>query len=181
MFSKLIQIFEECIVDAGRNINLVLSALKLLELLSVLNIEDFTISQWIFFIDCILIIIYIAFGWKLIKNEAQEVTGEEFEIINKPNSLTFKAYCSKILTSKFTASFLNEEDQSDLHSPGEPLEGQKRRLIFTQNVESLEELTQSIISYTCYLAMRNVNRTYVNMDAVNDLIQKDFVSPEIIM
>ncbi len=37
------------------------------------------------------------------------------------------------------------------------------------------EITQSIIKYICYLSMRNVTSTKLDLEAIEEQIEKDFV------
>jgi len=38
------------------------------------------------------------------------------------------------------------------------------------------EITQAIIKYICYLSMRNVTNTKLDLEAIEEQIEKDFVS-----
>ena len=82
-------------------------------------------------------------------------------------------YCD-ILTNEFVAQFLDTDDNPNLDS-NSILEKSDRRLIFNNNVDSLDELSQKLINYIVYLSQRNTNRTVLNTDFIEELIEKDFL------
>ncbi len=49
---KLIQIFQDTESKPAQMAVVILAALRLLEIMSVLNIEDHTLFQWVFVVDC---------------------------------------------------------------------------------------------------------------------------------
>ena len=91
---------------------------------------------------------------------------------NTPRRM-FTPLFSNLLAGKFKARFLDpEESNIDTMSL---LEKSDRRLIFNKNVESMEELSQNMINYLLYLSQRNTTRTILNIDSIEELIEKDFL------
>jgi hypothetical protein len=45
-------------------------------------------------------------------------------------------------------------------------------------VETLDELTQAVISFICYLSMRNISKSKIDLQVIGDLIEKDFIQLE---
>lgn len=133
LLCKLVQIFQDCENDPGQSTTVVLAAFRVLEIMSVLNIEDHTLFQWVFVVD--------SFGWKVITNDILEVADPRLIKTKKSNS-GFVPFCFNILCSKFTATFMNEAEGSDRIGVGESLnqEPQDLRLVFDRSVRLVSSL-----------------------------------------
>jgi len=125
---KLIQIFQDTEAKPGPMANVILAALRVLEIMSVLNVEDHTLFQWVFVVD--------SFGWKVITNDLIDESEMSSPVAVKKTSEGFIPFCFNILSARFTATFLNEAEAGDGVGLRESLNQdlQDRRLIFTKNV-----------------------------------------------
>jgi len=127
LLCKLIQIFKDCEKEPKQSGVVVIAAFRVLEIMSVLNIEDHTLFQWVFVVD--------SFGWKVLTNDMLEVSNPK--LINaKKHNHGFIPFCFNILCSKFTATFMNEAEGKDRVEVGESLHQgfQDLRLVFNKSV-----------------------------------------------
>lgn len=169
LLCKLIQIFQDSESKQKQYTIVILAALRVLEIMSVLNIEDHTLFQWVFVVD--------SFGWKVLANDLID-DSEPKPILLKNEGQGFVPFCFNILSAKFTATFMNEAEGNDRVEMGESLhhDVQDRRLIFTKNTGGMMEITQSIIKYICYLSMKNVTSTKLDLAVIEEQVEKDFIS-----
>ena len=127
LLCKLIQIFQDRIVKSDQSTVVIVEALRVLEIMSVLNIEDHTLFQWVFVVD--------SFGWKVITNEMLDEDDIK-KIVRTTEGRNFTPFCFNILWQNFTATFMNEAEGNEKVVMGDNLdqEMKEERLIFIKNV-----------------------------------------------
>jgi hypothetical protein len=149
IMTELMNIFSD-----RKSINQMLSGLKLLEELSLLNQRDFLLYQWIFFYD--------VFNVEL--TEGQQHSG-------------YWPLIPQIFTSQFSARVNYRVDGITTQ-----IEKTPRGLVLTQtSVEDLDELELRARTLLQYMIYHNVERSIVDLAAIEQVIENEFVLDHYIM
>ena len=155
IFMELIMNIEDN--ERNKKVKLVLESLKFIELLSLANIEEFILYQWIFIIDTF---------------DMQNLN------YNNKNSLLFNLMQkdNKIF-HPFAFSLLNLDDLKNVDD--KLLEGKhksKNELYIRINKENIDELQTAVKKY--FFAIGDMNSYQVSEDynQVEDIIEKDFIA-----
>ena len=155
-------IFMELIMNIGdeernKEVKLVLESLKFIELLSLANIEEFILYQWIFIIDTFDI------ENLNIKNENSLI----FNLLNKERKI-------------FRPIVVNLLDIKDLNNIDEKLlEGNHRsksELYIRIKNESKEDLKKAVTKYFYSIGDMNSYKVYINYDQIEEVSEKDFLA-----
>mgnify|MGYP006091951501 CR=1 FL=1 len=116
LLNELISVFEARTSEAGgtdrENTDLIIEAIKLVELLSSLNIEDFQMNQWIFLID--------GYGMKAIEGGPENV-GRPPTKDKDHDTEAFKTFIIRFIGSQ-EFSFYNVDKPHDGHGDSGELE-----------------------------------------------------------
>jgi len=159
IFTELVNIL------AGRKKNnpldLSLSSVKLIEELSLANMEEFCLYQWIFLIDTY---------------EVNKMNPDnQLNIINSLLHSDLRAF--KPLEMELVRDFFKHSDLVVDINKLKCDEYQKRGLIVqTQKLDSKEELSNYVSRLFFYIALMNNFRTKVDWDAVENMIEGDFLN-----
>ena len=142
--------------ERNKKVKLVLESLKFIELLSLANIEEFILYQWIFIID--------TFDMQNLnyKNESSLL----FNLMKKDNKIFHP----------FAFSLLNLEDMKNIDE--KMLEGKhksKTELYIRIKKEDMSELQKAVQKY--FYAIGDMNSYQVNDDynQAEEVIEKDFI------
>lgn len=95
---------------------LTLEALKLIEILSLLNLEDFQLNQWIFLLD----------SYNMVKTSFREK--ERAEMVTKQQPKYFMPYIVALMDKHSEFDFKELEEESGEENVGSPLEEMKQEI-----------------------------------------------------
>ena len=146
--------------ERNKQVKLVLESLKFIELLSLANIEEFILYQWIFIID--------TFDMENlnIKNENSLL----FNILKKERKI-FKPIAVNLL------------DIKDLNDVDEKLfEGNHRsksELYIRIKNENKKDLQKAVKKYFYSIGDMNSYKVYINYDQIEQVIEKDFIAEKV--
>ena len=154
IFMELIMNIEDN--ERNKKVKLVLESLKFIELLSLANIEEFILYQWIFIID--------TFDMQNLnyKNENSLL----FNLMKKDNKIFHP----------FAFSLLNLEDLKNIDE--KILEGKhksKNELYIRIKKESMDELQKALKKYFFSIGDMNSYQVYDDYEQVEEVIEKDFI------
>ena len=154
IFMELIMNIED--KKRNKKVKLVLESLKFIELLSLANIEEFILYQWIFIID--------TFDMQNLnyKNESSLL----FNLMKKDNKIFHP----------FTFSLLNLDDLKNVDE--KLIEGKhksKNELYIRIKNESMEELQKVLKKYFFAIGDMNSYQFYDDYEKVEEVIEKDFI------
>ena len=154
IFMELIMNIEDN--ERNKKVKLVLESLKFIELLSLANIEEFMLYQWIFIIDT----------FDMQNLNYQNENSLLFNLMKKDNKIFHP----------FAFSLLNLED---MKNPDEKLlEGKhksKNELYIRIKNESMDELQKALKKYFFSIGDMNSYQVYDDYDQVEEVIEKDFI------
>ena len=158
IFMELIMNIEN--EERNKQVKLVLESLKFIELLSLANIEEFILYQWIFIIDTFDM--------------------ENLNIKNE-NSLLFNLL--KKERKIFRPIAVNLLDIKDLNDVDEKLfEGNHRsksELYIRIKNENIEDLQKAVKKYFYSIGDMNSYKVYINYDQIEQVIEKDFIAEKV--
>ena len=154
IFMELIMNIED--KERNKKVKLVLESLKFIELLSLANIEEFILYQWIFIID--------TFDMQNLnyKNESSLL----FNLMKKDNKIFHP----------FAFSLLNLEDLKNVDE--KLFEGKhksKTELYIRIKNETMEELQKVLKKYFFAIGDMNSYQFYDDYEKVEEVIEKDFI------
>ncbi|CAK55597.1 unnamed protein product (macronuclear) [Paramecium tetraurelia] len=148
LLTLLISIFK----NKQSNQNLVLAALKLVEMISFMQQDEFFLHQWIF--------IYDYFGIKIQENQGIGVPITPF---------LYQPYCSNFLFQQYSVDY-SKVEQTNVTDP------QKREIIIKQiKVDGQQQLEEISLQLCNYLVQLNSIRIYTANEDIEDLIENDFI------
>ena len=154
IFMELIMNIED--QERNKKVKLVLETLKFIELLSLANIEEFILYQWIFIIDT----------FDMQNLNYQNESSLLFNLMKKD---------SKIF-HPFTFNLLNLEDLKNVNE--KLLEGKhkcKNELYIRINKENMDELQSALKKYVFSIGDMNSYQFYEDYEQVEEVIEKDFI------
>jgi hypothetical protein len=155
IFMELIMNIED--KERNKKVKLVLESLKFIELLSLANIEEFILYQWIFIIDTFDM-----------QNLNYENESSLLYNLMKPDNKIFHP---------FAFSLLNLDDLKNKDE--KLLEGKhksKNELYIRINKESMNELQKALKKYFYAIGDMNSYQIYDDYDQVEEVIEKDFIA-----
>jgi len=172
LLTLLIQIFNK--KNTQKNPNLILAALKLIELMSIVGLEEFYGNQWVFLFDY--------FGLTIqSNNKPLDPSGQQ---ILDPHSIMDLPTKSQVTPFSFVP-YIGNCIPEDCRIPYKNVQmhkqtsyqKQKRKIIVTQsNVESESEIRAKAIELCEYLMQANELRTEVDPDSIELMMERDFIS-----
>ena len=158
IFMELIMNIED--EERNKKVKLVLESLKFIELLSLANIEEFTLYQWIFIMDTF---------------DMQNLN------IKNENSLLFHLMVNeKKIFRPITVNLLNMDDLNDVDD--KLLEGNhksKSELYIKIKNESVQDLHKAVKKYFYSIGDMNSYKVYVNYEQIEEVIEKDFIAEKV--
>jgi hypothetical protein len=132
----------------------VLACLKLLELMSLLNTEEFQLHQWVFFYDLFDI---------------------EFDVEEGSKASMFSPVVPASILPNLTAKYRPVSAELEIRN-----EHRKRSLIFTQQtVDNKTELEQRLRSLLGVLLISCTERSEVDLVSVETVLEEDLLSQEL--
>ena len=158
IFMELIMNIED--KQRKKKVKLVLESLKFIELLSLANIEEFILYQWIFIIDTFDI--------------------QNLNIKNENSLLNHLMNKEKRIFKPFAVNLLNVEDLNNIDD--KLFEGNHRsksELYIRIKNESIEELQKAVKKYFYSIGDMNSYRVSVNYDQIEEVIEKDFIAEKL--
>lgn len=143
----------------------ILAGLKLLELLSICNVDEFNLYQWVF--------IYDYFGVSI-----DMIPANRFAI--EPKSVSspfrFQPFLSSILPDGLKVDYNGHAFEKEVFQ-NESSKKEKRRILITQNnLGNLQELQAKAQELLTYMILLNQTRVYVENEDIETLIQNDFIA-----
>lgn len=165
LLTLLMQIFDPKKKERIKSkINVHLAGLKLIELLSICNIEEFYLYQWIFIFDY--------YGVQ-IDNLSRR---NEPEIQTAITPFKFSPYIANCLPPNMQIDYLGNSMYEKGNVKTESSAKVKRRILITQNhLETEFELQAKAHELLAYLVYVNQTRVYVDPEDIESLIQGDFI------
>jgi hypothetical protein len=158
IFMELIMNIED--EERNKKVKLVLESLKFIELLSLANIEEFTLYQWIFIMDTF---------------DMQNLN------IKNENSLLYHLMVNeKKIFRPITVNLLNMDDLNDVDD--KLLEGNHRsksELYIRIKNESVQDLHKAVKKYFYSIGDMNSYKVYVNYEQIEEVIEKDFIAEKV--
>ena len=155
IFMELIMNIEN--EERNKKVKLVLESLKFIELLSLANIEEFILYQWIFIIDTF---------------DMQNLN------IKNENSLLYHLMNNeRKIFRPITVNLLNSEDLNNIDD--KLLEGNHRsksELYIRIKNESKQELENAVKKYFYSIGDMNNYKVYINYEQIEEVIEKDFIA-----
>ena len=154
IFMELIMNIED--KERNKKVKLVLESLKFIELLSLANIEEFILYQWIFIID----------SFDMQNLNYQNQSSLLFNLMKKDNKIFHP----------FAFSLLNLEDLKNVDE--KLLEGKhksKNELYIRIKNESMDDLQKALKKYFFAIGDMNSYQVYDSYDQVEEVIEKDFI------
>ena len=153
IFTELIQNIQN--ESRNKHVNVLIESFKFIELLSLANVEEFCLYQWIFILD--------TFDMKNLDTRNPESL---LSILLKNESKIFKPIAVDILKD------------GDMSVTDELLEGKhksKSELYVCPENESIEELRKNVKGF--FYAIRDMNeyKVDINYEQIEDVIEKDFI------
>jgi hypothetical protein len=140
--------------SSPRNCQLVLACLKLLELMSLLNTEEFQLHQWVFFYDLFDI---------------------EFDVEEGSKASMFSPVVPASILPNLTAKYRPVSAELEIRN-----EHRKRSLIFTQQtVDNKTELEQRLRSLLGVLLISCTERSEVDQVSIETVLEEDLLSQEL--
>ena len=155
IFMELIMNIED--KERNKKVKLVLESLKFIELLSLANIEEFILYQWIFIID--------TFDMQNLNYQNQ--SSLLFNLMKKDNKIFHP----------FAFSLLNLDDLKNVDE--KLLEGKhksKNELYIRIKNESMDDLQKALKKYFFAIGDMNSYQVYESFDQVEEVIEKDFIA-----
>ena len=154
IFMELIMNIEN--EERNKKVKLVLESLKFIELLSLANIEEFILYQWIFIIDTF---------------DMQNLN------IKNENSLLFQLITNRKIFRPIAVNLLNIEDLNKIDD--KLIEGNhksKSELYIRIKNESKQELENAVKKYFYSIGDMNSYKVYINYEQIEEVIEKDFIA-----
>eukprot|EP01016_Furgasonia_blochmanni_P038515 TRINITY_DN4669_c0_g1_i1.p1 TRINITY_DN4669_c0_g1~~TRINITY_DN4669_c0_g1_i1.p1 ORF type:complete len:646 (+),score=181.01 TRINITY_DN4669_c0_g1_i1:128-1939(+) len=170
LLTLLIQIFNR--KNTNKNPNLILAGLKLIELISVIGLEEFYIHQWIFVFD------YFGLKMESIVPTNSANNFNYYDANSKPGDKTnyspfeFQPYISNTIPEDFKINYKNTQNEVQ-----KEYAKRKRGIIMTQtSVEDEIEIKNKALALCQYMMSNNEFRSVVDSSEVENLIEGDFIS-----
>ena len=146
----------------NNSIELNLSSLKLIELLSVTNMDEFCLYNWIFFIDT----------YKINDLNIEDEESELNLLINNKNSNAFKPFAMGL-----SKNWEKCKDLIEKYKEKKFKEFEKRSLMIqVQKIINEDELAGLISRVFVYVGIMNNFRNIIDLDIVEEVIEKDFLT-----
>lgn len=146
-----------------QSINVKLAALKIIELLSIQQIEEFYLYQHVFMFD------YYGVSLDMLNRRNEP----DFHEVISP--FRFSPYVSKSLPPNISVDYLSNTFEKEGFRI-DTCKKQKRRILITQNYFETElELQAKAHELLTYCILLNQTRVYVDKEDIESLIQGDFI------
>ena len=146
--------------ERNQHVNLLIESFKFIELLSLANVEEFTLYQWIFLLD--------TFNMKdLDTRNAESLLSE----VLKKESRIFKPIALDII------------GKEDMGVNDELIEGEhkgKRELVICPKNETLEELQEAVKKFFYSIGDMNNYKVEFNLKQIEEVIEKDFIDDKVV-
>ena len=153
IFTELIENFKN--ETRNRNINLLIESFKFIELLSLANVEEFSLYQWIFLLD--------TFNMKdLDTRDPQSLLSELLKRENK-------------IFRPIAVDYINK---GNITVNDEMIQGKntgKNILLFVPENETLEGLVKALKKLFYSIGDMNTYKVELNYEQIEDVIEKDFL------
>ena len=158
IFMELIMNIED--EERNKEVKLVLESLKFIELLSLANIEEFILYQWIFIIDTF---------------DMQNLN------IKNENSLLFNILKNeRKIFRPIAVNLLNVQDLNNVDD--KLFEGNHRsksELYIRIKNENKEDLQKAVKKYFYSIGDMNSYKVYINYEQIEEVIEKDFIAEKV--
>ena len=158
IFMELIMNIED--EERNKEVKLVLESLKFIELLSLANIEEFILYQWIFIIDTF---------------DMQNLN------IKNENSLLFNILKNeRKIFRPIAVNLLNVQDLNNIDD--KLFEGNhksKSELYIRIKNENKEDLQKAVKKYFYSIGDMNSYKVYINYEQIEEVIEKDFIAEKV--
>ena len=158
IFTELIENIKN--KERSQNVNLLIESFKFIELLSLANVEEFTLYQWIFLLD--------TFNMKDLDTKNAESLLSE---VLKKESKIFKPIALDII------------GKDDMGASDEIIEGKhngKRELVICPRNETLEELQEAVKTFFHSIGDMNNYKVEFNLKQIEEVIEKDFIDDKVV-
>jgi len=165
------QIFNKRI-NSQKNPNLILAALKLIEMMSIVQLEEFYINQWVFVFD------YFGLTIEPAQTEPQTSqvsieSGDPADLKGpKISGFIYQPYLTNVVQDNLRINYKSK--QTDTQKDYNKVE---RKIVMTMShVDDEVEIKAKALFLIQYLIQQNEFRTQVDPDQVESLIEGDFIS-----
>ena len=145
--------------EKNQHVNLLIESFKFIELLSLANVEEFTLYQWIFLLD--------TFNMKDLDTRNTESLLSQ---VLKKESRIFRPIALDII------------GKEDMEVNDELIEGQhegKRELVICPKSETLEELQEAVKKFFYSIGDMNNYKVEFNLKQIEEVIEKDFIDDKV--
>ena len=153
IFSELIENIKN--QERKQNINLLIESFKFIELLSLTNVEEFSLYQWIFLFDTFNI-----------------------KDLDTRDPLSLLSEILKKETKVFRPIALDVISNGNMNVNDELIEGKhtgKKELIVIPENETIEDLQKAVKSFFYSIGDMNNYKVEVNYEQIENIIEKDFI------
>ena len=153
IFTELIENFKND--SRNKHMNLLIESFKFIELLSLANVEEFSLYQWIFLLD--------TFNMKDLDTRNPESLLSE--LLKRENKI-FRPIAVDFLSKgnvKFTDELIKGKNTG------------KSELLVLPEKENLEELLKAVKKFFYSIGDMNTYKVQFNKDQIEDVIEKDFL------
>jgi hypothetical protein len=153
IFTELIENFKND--SRNKHMNLLIESFKFIELLSLANVEEFSLYQWIFLLD--------TFNMKDLDTRNPESLLSE--LLKRENKI-FRPIAVDFLSKgnvKFTDELIKGKNTG------------KSELLVLPKKENLEELLKAVKKFFYSIGDMNTYKVQFNKDQIEDVIEKDFL------
>ena len=153
IFTELIENFKK--ESRNKNISLLIESLKFIELLSLTNVEEFSLYQWIFLLDTI----------NMKDLDTSDPKSLLSELLNKENKI-FRPYILDIVNK-------GNMEITDKLIKGR--EAGKSELVVIPENETLEDLLKAVKKFFYSIGDMNTYKVELNYSQIEDNIERDFI------
>ena len=158
IFTELIQNIED--PKRNKDLDLVIESFKFIELLSLANVEEFCLYQWIFILDTFNM---SNLDSRVPKSFLSILFDEEHERVFKP--ITIKFLYNKKMFENIDDSLLK-------------INSGKNELYICPKKNKLNELLKEVLKFVYSIGDMNSYKVPVNYDQIEDIIENDFIDED---
>lgn len=164
LLTLLMQIFNK--KNTQNYPNLILAALKLIELMTVIQLEEFYINQWVFLFD------YFGLTLEPTYSNSNPPPSDYDATNNKVSGFIYQPYVTNCIQDNLKINYKTK--QIDVQKDCKKMD---RKIVMTMtNVDDEVEIKAKALFLCQYLIQQNEFRTQVDPQQIESLIEGDFIS-----